>query len=298
MNVWPPELGPPFHLSPPARQSVPVVVNSPHSGSLYPASFLAASRLDPLSLRRSEDAHVGALFACAPELGAPLLEARFPRAFLDVNREPWELDPAMFSGPLPAHANISSIRVAAGLGTIARIVSEHDDIYSHKLAPAEATARVETLYFPYHAALDALCARTLDTHGAVLLLDVHSMPASAAATGMQEAGTRPDVVLGDRHGTACAGEIAELLENLMAAEGLKIARNRPYAGGFITQSHGKPRQNRHAIQIEICRALYMNEATLEPGPGFAALQASLSRVLDGLFAAIPQIILPWAEAAE
>jgi N-formylglutamate amidohydrolase len=289
---------PPFRLSRPTGPLAPVIVNSPHSGAVYPEFFLKSARLDALSLRRSEDAYVAELFAAAPELGAPLLEACFPRAFLDVNREPWELDPAMFDGALPPYANTSSIRVAAGLGTIPRVVSEFEEIYSGKLSPAQAEARILQLYFPYHAALSRLADDMQAHFGAMLLLDCHSMPASAAAGGLAQSSQRPDVVLGDRHGSACSGIITSTLESLFTAQGLKVARNRPYAGGFITQTHGKPRIGRHAIQIEICRSLYMNEATLAKTEAFEPLRAAITIVMQGLFKSLSPLLVATPQAAE
>ncbi|MDP4823866.1 MAG: N-formylglutamate amidohydrolase, partial [Aestuariivirgaceae bacterium] len=199
MEPWAQIFNPPYRLTRPEGPLVPVVANSPHSGCFYPESFLKSVRLDPLSLRRSEDAHVGELFASAPAFGAPLFEACFPRAFLDVNREPWELDPAMFDAPLPAYANTASIRVAAGLGTIPRVVSE-------------AQSRILQLYFPDHAALSRLTDDLLGHFGAVLLLDCHSMPSSAAESGWSHTRLRPDIVLGDRHGSACSAAITATLE--------------------------------------------------------------------------------------
>jgi N-formylglutamate amidohydrolase len=289
---------PPFRLSRPSGPLAPVIVNSPHSGAIYPQSFLQSARLDAHCLRRSEDAFVAELFAAAPALGAPLLEACFPRAFLDVNREPWELDPAMFDGALPPYANTSSIRVAAGLGTIARVVSENEEIYSRKLSLAEAEARILQLYFPYHAALGRLIDDMHAHFGSVLLLDCHSMPTSAAASGLSQTGQRPDVVLGDRHGSACSGIITAALESLLTAQGLKVARNLPYAGGFITQTHGKPRLGRHAIQIEICRSLYMDEATLAKTEGFEPLRAAMTVVMTGLFTSLAPLLVPATLAAE
>src|SRR5213075_3261192 len=165
----------------PAARALPLVLASPHSGAEYPSDLLAASRLDPLTLRRSEDSYVDALFGAGPELGAPLLAARFPRAYLDVNREPWELDPAMFSDVLPGFANTRSPRVRMGLGTIARVVASGEEIYARKLSFAEAKQRIETLYFPYHAALRALLDDTAAAFGGYLLIDCHSMPSAASA---------------------------------------------------------------------------------------------------------------------
>ena len=204
----------------------------------------------------------------------------------------------MFDGALPPYANTSSIRVAAGLGTIPRVVSEFEEIYRSKLSPAEAEARILQLYFPYHAALSRLADDMLAHFGAVLLLDCHSMPANAAAGGLAQSRQRPDVVLGDRHGSACSGLITTALESLLAAQGLKVARNRPYAGGFITQTHGKPRQGRHAIQIAICRSLYMDKATLPKTEGFEPLRAAMTAVMQGLFANLAPLLMPAPLAAE
>lgn len=298
MEPWARSFDPPFRLTRPARQTVPVVLNAPHSGRIYPEAFLHASRLGAHELRRSEDAHVEALFAHGPALGAPLLEALFPRAFLDVNREPFELDPHMFDGPLPAHANTGSLRVAAGLGTIPRVVSEQEEIYRRKLHPEEAEERLTALYFPYHAALDGLMRETRASFGAALLLDCHSMPESAASAGLAQPRLRPDIVLGDRHGSAAAHELTDALEQLLADQGLKVGRNRPYAGGFITQTHGKPSLGSHAIQIEICRSLYMDEASLSLHSGFAPLQTALTQVLAELFSLLPALLAPGRLAAE
>src|SRR5690242_233944 len=150
----------PFKVLHPAAQTVPLVFASPHSGRDYPPEFLADARLDPLSLRRSEDSFVDELFAAAPEFGAPLLAATFPRAFCDPNREPWELDPAMFEGELPGWVNSSSSRVSAGLGTIARIVASGETIYRRKLSFAEAERRVQRYWQPYHDCLRELIGAT------------------------------------------------------------------------------------------------------------------------------------------
>src|SRR5438477_3643937 len=167
----------------PAARALPLVLASPHSGAEYPSDLLAASRLDPLTLRRSEDSFVDALFGAGPELGAPLLAARFPRAYLDVNREPWELDPAMFSDVLPAFVNARSPRVRMGLGTIARVVASGEEIYARKLRFAEARRRVEGLYQPYHHVLRRLVDETAAAFGGYLLIDCHSMPSAAGAVG-------------------------------------------------------------------------------------------------------------------
>lgn len=235
---------------------LPLVLASPHSGSDYPADLLAVSRLDPLALRQSEDSFVDELFAAAPRLGAPLLAASFPRAYLDVNREAYELDPAMFSDELPRFVNAGSPRVRMGFGTIARIVATGDEIYAGKLAFAEAARRIEAFYRPYHRALQQLVEETEAGYGGYLLVDCHSMP---SATRCASAPEEADVVLGDCHGAACAPQIVEAAANFLVERGFAVAINSPYAGGFTTAHYGRPAERRHALQIELNRALYMDE---------------------------------------
>ena len=283
-----------YRIDRPGMQTAPVVFNSPHSGNRYPASFQAQSRLDLHNLRRSEDCFVGELFAAASSLGAPLMQASFPRAWLDVNREPWELDPNMFCEPLPAHVNTSSVRVAGGLGTIPRIVSEGEDIYQDKLTWDDANFRVSNYYLPYHDSLRQLVADTWRRFGTAILVDCHSMPSAAGLAGSG----RPDIVLGDRHGTSCAAWITQHLEDSLRAHGLKVSRNRPYAGGYITQKYGRPREGVHAVQIEINRMLYMNEATLKRTRGFSRLQTLLIDVMSKFIARASEAARPRSIAAE
>ena len=237
----------PYLLTRPARRSVPLVFASPHSGRAYPASFVAAARLDPVALRRSEDGFVDELFAAAAEHGAPLLAATFPRVFCDVNREPWELDPGMFDEPLPSWVNTASPRVGAGLGTIARVVATGEAVYRRKLTFGEAEDRIRRFWQPYHAALAALIAETRDEFGACLLIDCHSMPTHPA-----QAGNPPDFVLGDAHGTSCAPRATRLAEEALSDMGYRVRRNDPYAGGYVTRHYGRPREGVHALQIEVC----------------------------------------------
>jgi N-formylglutamate amidohydrolase len=269
----------PLDLRRPAARVLPLVVASPHSGSDYPADFVAGSRLDPLTLRRSEDAFVDEIFGAAPALGVPLLAARFPRAYLDVNREAYELDPAMFADALPDYVNVRSPRVRMGLGTIARVVASGEEIYGGKLCFAEAEERVETLYRPYHAALARLIAETEDAFGCCLLVDCHSMPSGASGGGGRAA---PDIVLGDCHGAACAPEIVEAARRHLSRRGFAVALNTPYAGGFTTGHYGQPRQRRHALQIEINRAIYMDERSYRRRPGFAQLSEDMAELIARL----------------
>lgn len=268
-----------FTIRRPARQTSPVVIASPHSGNLYPAAFIAESRLDARALRKSEDSFVDELCACAPSLGMPLLAAGFPRAYCDVNREAWELDPAMFEDALPPHVNTTSPRVAAGLGTIARVVASGEPIYRHKLRFAEAESRIATCWQPYHDALTDLMATTKSRFGACLLLDIHSMP---SPYGHAAPGHGPDIVLGDAHGTACGRSVVGLIERELRAEGLSVRRNDPYAGGYVTRHYGRPRERLHVAQIEIARPLYMNEVLITRTAGFDALQAQLCRAFANI----------------
>ncbi|MDD3446669.1 MAG: N-formylglutamate amidohydrolase [Zavarzinia sp.] len=262
----------------------PLVLSSPHSGAVYRAEFLRQSRLDPVSLRRSEDCFVDRLFGTAPRLGATMVRALFPRAYVDPNREPYELDPAMFRDTLPAFANTRSLRVLGGLGTIARVVADGAEIYREKLSFADAEARIAECYRPYHAALAEAIARAEQQHGVALLLDCHSMP-SMAAPGERDGGRgRPDIVLGDRFGMSCAPAVIETVERVLRDMGYRVGRNDPYAGGYITHHYGRPRRGRHALQIEINRALYMDEVRLEPNEGFERLRADLDRLVTELAA--------------
>ena len=269
----------PFDLVLPERMRAPILVDSPHSGDAYPAEFLAMSRLDQRAIRRSEDAFVDRL--CLPPAGEGLatLAARFPRAYVDVNREAYELDARMFVGRLPPGANTTSARVAGGLGTIPRIVSERDEIYGGPIPIGEAIARIETLYRPFHAALAGALAAIHGRFGMAVLIDCHSMPTATKAAG-QEA--RADVVLGDRNGTSCDPGLTDLVSAALRSAGYRVARNKPYAGGFITEHYGWPARGVHALQIEIARGLYMNESRMEPTGGFETFRADFLRLLRDL----------------
>ncbi len=271
------EIEPAFDILEPVERASPVVFNSPHSGARYPASFLASSRLDPRALRRSEDAFVDELFASAPSFGAPLMRAHFPRAFLDVNREPYELDPRMFDGRLPPFANTRSLRVAGGLGTIARIVGEAQEIYGARLPVSEALERIESIYKPYHRALKRLVARAYRSHGIALLIDCHSMPSVGLA---RDERARADIVLGDRYGASCSPAIVDFVEHEFRSLGLETTRNRPYAGGYITEHYGAPASDLHALQIEINRAIYMDEQRHAKRPDFDAFVTRLAGVVE------------------
>jgi N-formylglutamate amidohydrolase len=272
----------PFDVLEPRKQTLPFVLNSPHSGRVYPARFLASSNLDPLTLRRSEDSFVDEIFAGAVELGAPLLRAHFPRAYLDVNREPYELDPTMFADPLPPHANTRSVRVAGGLGTIARVVSEATEIYHTPLPYSEAEARIRDIYMPFHETLRGLLEKTHRQFGEAILIDCHSMPSIGGPFEDEIDENRPDIVLGDRYGTACAPELVEAAERILRSMGYRVTRNNPYAGGFNTEHYGAPARGLHAIQIEINRTLYMDEQKVQRRSGITRLSKDMTRLVRKL----------------
>src|SRR3984957_12987086 len=273
---------PPVLVAHPAVQTAPLVFASPHSGRCYSTEFLAASRLDPPGLRRSEDSFVDELFAAAAGFGAPLVRATFPRAWCDPNREAWELDPGMFADPLPSWVNTTSPRVSAGLGTIARVVASGEAIYRGKLAFAEAERRIETCWKPFHDTIATLVEDTRVRFGQCVLIDCHSMPSHVQANGRGE--RLADVVLGDAHGTACAPHITRFVERRLHDLGYRVRRNDPYAGGFIPRHYGRPRQQVHALQIEIARGLYMDEARFERSAGFRGIQQDMGQLIEALAA--------------
>jgi N-formylglutamate deformylase len=277
-----PETSDPCRLLLPDVQAGPLILASPHSGRDYPADFVAESRLDPISLRRSEDSFVDELFDFAPASGVPLLSALFPRAYCDVNRERWELDPEMFDDALPDHCNISSRRVAAGFGTIARVVANGAVIHRRKLRFAEASARLDLCWDPYHAQLRALIAETVRRFGRCLLIDCHSMPGDL----MPQDGRPPRFVLGDAFGSSCGGPLVEMAERGLAGRGYAVRRNHPYAGGFVTRHYGRPGEGVHVLQLEIARGLYMDERRFEKRRGFRVLREDLRGFIDDLVDAL------------
>jgi len=295
---------PAFEVLSPEAITTPLVFNSPHSGRTYPAAFIASSRLDAHRLRLSEDCFVDRIFDPAPQLGAPFLMAHFPRAYVDVNRQPYELDPAMFSDKLPSFVNTRSLRVAGGLGTIARIVSENEEIYHNHLTFSEAEERIATLYYPYHLRLEQLLKASHTRFGSSLLVDCHSMPSSRPLfsppdrAGSSADKIRPDFVLGDRFGRTCPCHVTDFLEQKLTELGYSVVRNKPYAGGFITQKYGIGHNNQHAIQIEINRALYLDENRLELHHGFDELKSNLTSVMEKLSALTVDLLSAPRWAAE
>jgi N-formylglutamate deformylase len=271
----------PVLLLRPEQQRAPFIFASPHSGRIYPPSFLRRSRLDPITLRKSEDAFVDELFAAVPELGAPLIAARFPRAFVDVNRAPGEIDAAMFDGPLAMPLVSRTPRVGAGLGVIPRIVRDGLEIYGARLPAGEAQFRLEAFYRPYHAALAKLVAETRALFGIAIVIDCHSMPPTSRGT---------EIVIGDCYGEAAATELIIATQRTLVELGFSVARNAPYAGGYTTHLYGKPESGVHALQIEVSRALYLDEARMQKTRRFeecqVRLRALVTRLLAGSWTAL------------
>jgi N-formylglutamate amidohydrolase len=289
------EFDPPFEAIEPAQCRGPVLFNSPHSGRVYPRAFLLTSRLDLPTLRRSEDSFVDDLIAGLVERGHPIMRAHFPRCYVDVNREPYELDPRMFEGRLPSFANTRSMRVAGGLGTVARVVGDAQEIYDQRIAVAEALRRIDALYKPYHRTLRRVFIHLQREFGAAILVDCHSMPST---TGGRDERPRADLVIGDRYGTSCVAPVTETVEQTMRGFGYVVNRNKPYAGGFITEHYGNPASGLHAVQLEINRALYMDERRYERSASFDRLAGELAILADRL-AEIPlQELRPYRAAAE
>lgn len=270
-------LVPAFEIVEPSEPAIPFVFCSPHSGRDYPNDLMAATRLGREAIRRSEDIFVDDLFAFAPGFGAPLIRARFPRAYLDVNREPFELDPKMFSDALPEFANSASLRVAGGLGTVPRIVAENEEIYRGMMPVAAAMRRIDAIYRPFHKSLKTLLMRTREQFGFAILIDCHSMPSSVRAL---PGGRRPDIVIGDRYGTSASSRFVAMATSHLSVFGFDVARNKPYAGGYITEHYGRPAIGLHAIQIEINRGLYADESNFRPHHGFLRLKEQLSGFVE------------------
>jgi N-formylglutamate amidohydrolase len=289
------ELSPPFEIVEPAEWRAPIIFNSPHSGSVYPHDFLSASRIDLAALRRSEDSFMDELIAGLSLRGFPTVRVNFPRSYVDVNREPYELDPRMFVGRLPSFANTRSMRVAGGLGTIPRVVGDGQEIYRERIGVDDALARIEALYKPYHRALRRLINKAHQAFGAVVVVDCHSMPSIGVS---RDEPRRPDVVIGDRYGTSCAPLLPDMVEETMRALGYSIGRNKPYAGGFITEHYGNPASGLHTVQVELNRSVYMDERRRERGPRFEQVAKDFAILADAL-AAIPLGELgPFQAAAE
>lgn len=267
----------PYRLTIPGKQTTPVIFASPHSGRDYPHAFHKASVLDTMALRSSEDAFVDLLFDTAPSCGAPLLCASVPRAYLDLNRDITELDAALIKG---MSAKIISPYVSSGLGVIPRVVSGGRAIFRGKIPIADAQDRIRTYWHPYHARLARLLHDSREIFGQAVLIDCHSMPHEALKVLETDDSGLPDVVLGDRFGASANAEIVDHIEAAFQTAGLKVTRNKPFAGAYIAQTYGRPSHNQHVVQIEIDRSLYMHEAEMRPNNNFQPLKLLLNQVIS------------------
>ncbi len=265
-----------FDLTMPDIRTTCVVFASPHSGRRYPRSFVRRTILDEQTLRSSEDAFVDRLFDAAPLHGAPLLTAIAPRAWIDVNRSSDELDPALIEG---VRRTAHNPRVASGLGVVPRVVANGRSIYRGKITRKEAEDRIEEFWKPWHLALTTLMDDSVALFGEAILIDCHSMPHEAIESISHPRGSRPDIVLGDRFGAAAGSDVVDRIEAALTSAGLRVARNAPFAGAFVTQSYGRPARDRHVVQVEVDRALYMNEQQIRPNNNFAAFKALIDRVV-------------------
>lgn len=288
-------ISPPFEIHEPEAWRAPIIFNSPHSGSVYPAEFLAATRIDHDMLRRSEDSFMDEIVGHLADEGFPVMRVHFPRCYVDVNREPYELDPRMFDDRLPSFANTRSMRVAGGLGTIPRVIGDGQEIYRERLSVNDALSRIDLLYKPYHRALRRLATKAQQLFGYAIVADCHSMPSVGVS---REDNRRPDVVLGDRYGTSCAAALTDAVEDIFTNLGYSVGRNKPYAGGFITEHYGNPASGLHAIQIELNRSIYMDERRRERGPQFRKVAADFSAVAEELTALRFDASGPFEAAAE
>lgn len=287
---------PPIEVLAPPELLSPFIFASPHSGRRYPGDLLRMTKLDRHALRQSEDGYVDLIFDAAPRFGAPLLRALFPRAYVDVNRSRHELDPRMFADPLPKSVDARSNRVLAGLGVIPRIVADGQDIYSRKLNYFDARRRLSVCYEPYHAALADLIGEARRGFGCAILIDCHSMP-SAGGAPFRPGEPSIDFVLGDRFGASCAPSLVSLVESLLTKMGYHVSRNAPYAGGYVATAYGRPSEGVHVLQIEINRALYLDETRLARKQSFVALRENMQALMADLAQIDPAALRP-AQAAE
>ena len=255
-----------------------LVFASPHSGDHRPADMGAVGGLSATTLRSAEDVAVDRLVAAGAEHGVPVLSARISRTYLDLNRAPDELDPVLIED---VAAHTPSGKVAAGFGVVPRRAGDGTDLYDRRLPLAEAEARLARVHGPYHAALEHLMQAARSRSGSAMLVDWHSMPSRAA--GVTARG-RPgvDIILGDRHGSACRAGTTRRARALFVAQGWRVGMNAPYAGGYATQHWGRPAEGFEALQVEINRALYLDERTLEPSGDYDRFKAALERVITAL----------------
>jgi N-formylglutamate deformylase len=263
----------------PAGAPLPLVLDSPHSGTRYPADF---DHLPPRAVvRRAEDTHVETLFACAPGTGATLVEALFPRAYIDPNRHPSDMDPGVLEEPWPEPV-VRSRKTELGIGLVWRLAQGGVPMYARPLSVADVERRIALYYEPYHAAVAAALDERYRRFGVVWHLNCHSMPAVGDVMSDDPGRERAEFVLGDREGTTCEPEFTAFVAATLSAMGYEVAINDPYKGVELVRKHGRPAERRHSLQIEINRRLYMDEVSLARTAGFNALQEDLVRLMEAL----------------
>jgi N-formylglutamate amidohydrolase len=269
----------PFDFFPPEAPPAPVLFASPHSGSHYPQAMQDALCVPLLDVRRTEDAFIDELFAGAPGLGAALMAARYGRSVVDLNRDPHELDAAMFHDGAPRACALPTARVEAGLGCLPRVGARGEKIYARLLSQAEGEERLTHIHDAYHQHLSDTLDALRRENGRALLVDCHSMPSLQPGRRILT-----DIVLGDRFGSSADSRLMSRIERSFRAQGFTVARNAPYAGGYTTRRYGRPRRGIHAMQVEINRGLYMDEQRITRASGFAglkdALQAVMAEIVD------------------
>jgi N-formylglutamate amidohydrolase len=263
----------------PAVPAIPLVLDSPHSGEVYPADFRHAP--PRAVVRQAEDTHVARLWRMAPALGATLLEASFPRAYIDPNRSLADIDAELLADPWPEPLSPSR-KTQQGIGLVWRVARSGTPMYAAKLTSAQVRERIDRYWRPYHAALEAILDERYADHGAVWHLNCHSMPAIGDALADDPGRERMDFVLGDRDGTTCEPAFTACVAETLRAQGYSVAINDPYKGVELVRKHGRPAAGRHSLQVEVKRTLYMDEETLLPNAGYAALEADLGRLLAAL----------------
>lgn len=264
--------GAPYVVTPASLPSR-FVFASPHSGTLYPDDMAASPHLGEAGLCSAEDALIDRLIATGPSQGANVIAATLGRAYLDLNRDPEELDPVLIEG---VEAGSATLRTSAGYGVVPRLSGDGHPLYDRTLSLAEAAGRIDRVHRPYHAVLSEIMFATRARAGSAVLIDWHSMPSRVTRTAQGARGV--DVVLGDRHGTACDPALTRRLKTLFESLGWRVALNHPYAGGWTTQVWGRPAEGFHAVQIELNRALYLDEATRRPGPGWSRCEIGRAHV--------------------
>jgi N-formylglutamate deformylase len=266
--------------------ALPLVCDSPHSGTFYPEDFGHA--IERAALRRSEDTHVDALWGEVPTFGGTLVCASFPRSYIDCNRSEDDLDVSMLGEPWPGAARPNPRALALGMGLVWRKTPEHRDIYARPLSVAEVRTRIERYWRPYRGAVAREIEAAAARHGGCWHLNLHSMPSNVYERLGMPPRPAADIVLGDRHGSTCDPAFTQCVRHAFEARGLSVAVNDPYEGAELVRAHGEPARRRHSLQIEINRALYMDEATREPSAGFAPLQASIGAVLGRVAAFVAE----------